>query len=101
MPSRYEGKPFLRLLELYVLWAIEELGEEDAATLEQMTPELRQSYNREGAWQEITAAEMDFPESIVRQIVQIWENNRALAKGNGENLEPEHFAQMFVDQNFA
>ena len=101
MSSRYDGKPLLRLLELYALWAIKELGAQEAAILEQMTPKLQQTHRRQGVWHEIIAAEMDFPENMVHQIVGLWEKNRALAGKGRENLEPEHFAQMFADQNLA
>ena len=99
MSSRYDGKPLLRLLELYVIWAIGELGEQEVATLGRMTPQLQQIYRRQGSWHEVIAAEMDFPENMVQRIIELWEKNRSLAERNGESLEPEHFAQMFVDQN--
>ena len=38
--DRYAGKPFLRLLECYVLAAIGELSDEQQATLRAMEPKL-------------------------------------------------------------
>ena len=58
---RYEGRPFLRLLEFYVLWAIGELSGKQALFLEEITPKLRSTYHREGDWQSIIVAEMEFP----------------------------------------
>ena len=40
--TRYAGKPFLRVLECYVLWAIGELTSEHEKLLVTMTPKLRE-----------------------------------------------------------
>jgi hypothetical protein len=40
MSDRYEGKPFLRLLECYVLWSVDELPASQAELLKEMTPRL-------------------------------------------------------------
>ena len=39
--ERYAGRPFLRLLDAYVLWAIGELDEESDARLLEITPDLQ------------------------------------------------------------
>jgi hypothetical protein len=41
MQQRYAGRPFLRLLECYVLWAAGVLPAADEQRLEAMTPKLR------------------------------------------------------------
>ena len=46
--KRYEGKPFLKLLDCDVLWAIGELPEENALSLKEMTPKFRSIYGKEG-----------------------------------------------------
>lgn len=98
--SRYAGKPFLRLLECYVLEAIGELSEANRMTLVQMEPKLRSTYGVQGTWVDIVASQMSFPPELQGQIRTIWEKNRALAEGAGEVLQPESFAMMFVDKNF-
>ena len=42
--ERYLNKPFLRLLELYVLWAIYRLPEDQESLLLAMTPKLQKTY---------------------------------------------------------
>jgi len=53
--TRYAGKPFLRLIECYILGRIGELDGKQGAVLEGMTPKLRATYNRAGTWQNIVA----------------------------------------------
>ncbi len=98
--SRYAGKPFLRILECYILKSIDALPEPDAKKLEDMTPKLRELYGHAGEWWEIVAAKMDFPTDMPDKIQEIWKRNQILANSNKEDLHPEHFAQMFVDSNF-
>ena len=98
--ERYLGKPFLRLLECYVLRAIGKLTAEEESTLENTSPKLREVYKADGSWFEIVASVMELPESLPSQINAIWEKNCELAKANGEELVPQDFAEMFVDKNF-
>ena len=98
--DRYIGKPFLRLLECYILRAIGELSADEEIKLEAMTSELQKVYNSDGSWHEIVAETMAIPESVAIQIGGIWKKNCELAKQNGEILLPQDFAEMFVDHNF-
>ena len=101
MPTRYDGKPFLRLLELYVLWAMGSLSKNDAENLERMTPKLHETYNRAGRWQDIIAADMEFSTSMPESVREVWVKNSAIARANNVNLDPQQFAETFVDLNFA
>ena len=98
--QRYAGKPFLRLLECYVLWAADELTAEDDRKLLAMTPKLREVYKRQGTWQEIVAGEMEFPSDLPQHIRAVWLENRIRAENSDLDLLPEDFARRFVDQNF-
>jgi len=97
---RYDGRAFLRFLELYVLWAIEELDVEQANRVDQMTPKLQEVYKRGGNWQSIVAAEMEFPPAFPDTLKQLWEKNTEIASKNGVRLSPQQFAEMVVDENF-
>ena len=46
--SRYDGQPLLRLLELYVLWAIGELPQAEQDRLNTMAPKLQSIYGGGG-----------------------------------------------------
>jgi len=56
--SRYDGKPLLRLLELYVLWAIGELPQAEQDKLNGMAPKLQAIYGGGGQWHDAIAARL-------------------------------------------
>jgi hypothetical protein len=77
MTDRYEGKPFLRLLDCYVLDAIGHLDEQQKQSLHAMEPKFSAVYNTTGSWQDIVAAQMNFPPELPSEIRRIWENGSA------------------------
>lgn len=99
--ARYRGKPLLRLLECYVLKAINNLSADDLANLTAMQPKLAQVYGNKGAWDQIIAATMELPEHMPTLIVQMWERNQEIAKAKNISLSPQQFAEMFVDENLS
>lgn len=98
--NRYEGKPLLRLLECYVLAAIDQLDERQRETLQRMEPELAVVYSRNDTWFEIIHDEMKFPASLPMKIRDVWENNLERLRASGVAIDPNEFAMTFVDQNF-
>ena len=99
--ARYEGKPLLRLLELYVLWASDKLSDEDEARIFAMAPKLSETFGGDGSWQSAIATAMQFPANMPQLIAENWTKNRALAEAEGVDLLPQQFAESFVDTNFA
>ncbi len=100
MTTRYDGKPLIRLLECYVLWAITELDDSQQATLSTMTPKLQETYGKQGQWHEIIASIMDFPSNMPDLVNDMWHKNKAVSLDKGVQLTPQQFAEVFVDQNF-
>ena len=100
MTNRYVGRPFLRLLECYVLVAIGQLETGHAEILRCMEPKLEQTYGMTGTWLEIVRAQMELPDSLPEKIHSLWERNVELAKAHGVVIDPNQFATSFVDQNF-
>lgn len=98
-PSRYEGKPLLRLLELYVLRAIGELSVSEQKTLLGMTPKLQEIYGKSGDWHEVIASAVQLPPEMPEAIREMWQRNVEIAQANNVTLSPQDFAQMFVDEN--
>jgi hypothetical protein len=96
---RYQGKPLLRLLECYVLWAIDGLPEDNQSALEKMTPKLQDAYGVKGTWQAILEAVLKLPSNMADLIRDVWSKNCEIARKNNATLEPQQFAEMFVDQN--
>ena len=98
--TRYEERPLTRLLECYVLAAIDQLDDGQRDTLQRMEPQLAAVYQRPGTWIEIIHNEMEFPESLPEQIREVWESNLARLRPTGVAIDPNEFAMAFVDQNF-
>ncbi|MGB3165906.1 MAG: hypothetical protein WBA68_03925 [Alteraurantiacibacter sp.] len=101
MSDRYAGKPFLRLLDSYVLNAIGELDEANAEWLKVSEPNFAHQYGGSGTWQQIVEQRMQFRPGMRAAIVESWESGRAkFRKGTGEEPHPVKFAHMFVDRHF-
>lgn len=101
MSDRYEGKPFLRLVDCYVLDAIGRLDPDQDAQLVEMTPKFREIFGEEGDWREIVVARMQFPEGMAGAIRQVWDSGHArFVATNGREPDPEEFTRFFVDTNF-
>lgn len=98
--SRYEGKPFLRFLDCYVLDSIGQLDDSQRSGLETMQPTLAKALGRQGSWQEMVSAQMDFPESMPEQIRRIWHGYLERAKEQGVSVNPNEFVAEFIDANF-
>ena len=81
--------------------AIDQLSVEDNASLKELEDDLAQVYGHEGSWDEIVAATMEFPANLPEIILQMWKENQDIAEENGDTLEAQDFAEMFVDENLA
>jgi hypothetical protein len=91
--DRYEGKPFLKLLEAFVLSRIGKLSPDAAARLVQMTPQLRKTFGRQGTWDEIVEGVMQLDAGASDAIRRDWA--RWVAEhGDGD---PAAFARMVAD----
>lgn len=98
--DRYAGKPFLRLLDSYFLDVIGQLSEEQDEALVAMQPRLAQVYGDEGSWQNMVAAQMQFPPSLDDQVRRFWAGYLEHCKANGMPADPNGFVVSFIDQNF-
>ena len=99
---RYDGKPLLRLLELYVLWAIGELPQMEQQTLERMAPKLGEIYGGNGTWHEAVAAAVHMPADMPMAIRDRWAKAAPRAALlDDAALTPQAFAETVVDDYFA
>ncbi len=99
--TRYVGKPLLRLLECYVLWAIDELPEKESSTLNSMVPKLQMLYKSNGSWQEIIAGTVSMDADMPSKLKALWARNAEIGRQTGVILTPQQFAELVVDDNFA
>jgi hypothetical protein len=101
MSDRYEGKPFLRLLDCYMMDAIGYLDREQELQLTALEPRFREIFGGEGDWREIVEARMDFAEGMQDAVRQVWERGTAkFIEANGQHPDPAEFTRIFVDTNF-
>ena len=98
--DRYDGRPFLRLLECYVLSAIGELSDDHEATLTEITPKLQATYELVEPWPRIVEHAMELSSGVPRALLQLWQQNLAISAASGEAIEPEAWARQVVDKNF-
>ena len=101
MNVRYEGKPFLELLESYVLDAIGALDPDDDATLTAMESEFHTMFGEPGTWRQIVEARMQFPDGMPGAINELWTKGRArFREAQGHEPDPYEFTRTFVDTKF-
>jgi hypothetical protein len=91
--SRYDGKPFLRLLDCYVLNSIGCPDECQDLALSVMAPKLADTFGFSGSCVEIVAHQMDFPPTLPARIKQMWDNGRAAAQAVGVTVDPNEFTR--------
>jgi len=94
---RYVENPFLRLLECYVLWAIGALHPFDEAQLAELGVRLAALYDIDGTWYEVVAGLMELPSNMPQLLQKRWARESELAQGCGDPVDPQAFAETFVD----
>jgi hypothetical protein len=97
---RYDRKPLLKLVELYVLKAIGELSQKEEDTLNAMAPKLQRLYGGGGQWHEAIERAVLMAADTPQQIQGMWARNLEIARANGLTLTPQQFAEMIADSNF-
>lgn len=96
--TRYAGKPFLRLIECYILDRIGQLDGKQRAALEGMTPRLRATYNKDGTWQDVVGAQMEFNDSFDSQVYASWDGYRTSTGLPNSMIDPDQFAMALADR---
>ncbi|UUZ47808.1 hypothetical protein LP420_32610 [Massilia sp. B-10] len=97
--NRYEGKPFLKFVDSFILKAIGELDPEMEAKLDAATPKLQQAFGCSGSWEDIVMEQLEFEPGVREQIRALWESNQIEARNLGGTLEPMQFVALFVADN--
>ena len=101
MSDIYEGKPFLRLLDAYVLDAIGELDADSDAALTAQEPSFHAMFGVTGGWRTIVVQRMQFPDGMAGAINEVWTKGCAkFIAAQGHEPDPVEFMRGFVDTNF-
>jgi len=97
--SRYEGRPFLKLLDFYVLKSIGKIEPEQLHTLTQLEPTFRETFATQGTWFEIVAEQMDLADDFPSHINAMWGSYSEHMLQKGLAADPMAFTYQFVDTN--
>ena len=95
---RYDGKPLLRLVELWVQWVVDELDPADAARLAAMEPKLSETWSLQGSWHGMIESLLEIPPSLPDDLRAMWQRNLETARDNNAEPPTEMFAQSIADQ---
>lgn len=95
--ERYHNKPFLRVFECYVLFAIGELSEQYGLVMKEMEPKLQEVYDSAGTWLEIVEAQMDLPNDFPEKIRAAWQTHIKDLMQLELPCDPEKFSRDCVD----
>ena len=95
---RYDGRPLLRLVELWVQWAIDEIDPQDLSRLTVMEPNLRNTWKLDGTWHEMIEALLELKSSMQNELRAMWQRNLEAAKQHGVAPPVAMFSQSIADQ---
>ncbi|WP_230279959.1 hypothetical protein [Croceicoccus sp. Ery15] len=99
--GRYNGKPFLRLLDSYVLAATGYLDPIADRSLTAMEPQFHKAFGQTGSWRSIVEQRMKFRPGMPGAIREVWDKGRLkFLQANGKEPDPREFTRHFVDTNF-
>lgn len=100
--ERYAGRPFLRLVDAYLLKCIGHLAEPQAASIRQMAPKLAATFgSSETQWERIVERQLGYSPEVVGKIQALWAGYREQADREGVPAEPAVFVYRFVTDNVA
>jgi hypothetical protein len=96
--ERYKGKPLLILLENYILECVGHFPME-RETL--MISVVQKAFGGGPDWKLTLRSTLQLGNSLDEELRQMWASNQEKARRSGLTLEPEEFARMLADRNFA
>ena len=101
MSDRYDGKPFLKLVDGYVIDAIGRLDAAAELELKAMEPMFRDTLETRGDWRAMVEEQMRFPAGMPGAIREVWDKGHVkfLAQ-TGKEPDPLEFTMHFVDTKF-
>lgn len=99
MTDRYDGKPFLRLVDAYVLDLIGALDETTATGLRGLEPRFRATFSApaDASWQQIVRAQMQVDDAHVASIRDAWTRQLLEDDGFGRAHDPVAWAYAVAD----
>ncbi|MEO1336727.1 MAG: hypothetical protein AAFV29_13840 [Myxococcota bacterium] len=90
--------PLVRLLEDYVLDAIGELPDDEAA---QVAVLVRAVFKTSAPWRVVVEEQFGLADELRGQLSTLWAQNRGVVESQGAKLTARDFAILVVDENFS
>jgi hypothetical protein len=87
---RYDRKPLLRLIELYVLKAIGERSPNEEDRLNAIASKLQAIFGGGGQWHDAIESAVRMEADTPQQIRDMWARNLEIARANGVQLTPSN-----------
>jgi hypothetical protein len=101
MSDIYAGKPFLKLLDSYILDAIGALDAESDAALTAREGEFHAMFGASGDWRTIVEQRMQFPAGMKGAVREVWDKGSVKFRAaQGREPDPIEFTRHFVDSHF-
>lgn len=96
--DRYAGKPFLRLVDAYVLWVIGALDPTFDASMQELLPKLNATFGIEAAsWQDVVRTQMAFTATDDAQFRQAWQHQLEHDDRIGQQRDPVAWTHAMAD----
>ena len=100
--ERYAGRPFLRLVDAYLLQCIGHLAEPQAASICQMAPRLAVTFgSSETQWERIVEQQLGYSPEVAGEIQALWAGYQEQSERQGVPADPAVFVYRFVADNVA
>ncbi len=101
MSGRYDGKPFLKLVDAYVIDAIGHMDPATELELTLMETDMQAQTGLTGDWRSMVEQRMKFPPGMVGAIREVWDKGRIkFLASTGREPDPLEFTMHFVDSKF-
>jgi hypothetical protein len=97
--ERYEGRPLVRVLDLYVLSLIGELPVDSSAVVAEL---IRRTFpsSPDDTWQAALERELHLGPNLKRKIQTMWAGYQSFERNHGRGAESARFVRSVVDENF-
>jgi len=96
-PERYAGRPFLAIMDQFVLSVALETPAETALTLNHFSSVI---WEDKGDWRDLVIKHMEFSPTILTSLRQMWESNVQITRDSKVSISPWDFAKGVSGANF-
>lgn len=101
MMARYRDRPFLRLVDAWMLDAIGHLPRHVDKALSDREAQFALQFGERGRWRDMVARRLDLPPGMAGAVREVWMKGRPrFVAAHGHEPDPGEFVRTFVDTRF-